>query len=79
MIRIGNSKEPTPKQMLNMVKNLRKKYNKAAKIYTNAWSFSTGDDELTYGLYLEHFQCSVGFESWPELLKEYRKLMKEEI
>ena len=78
MIRIGNSKEPTPKQMLNIVSNLGNKFDLTVNIEIDCWQFSTRS-EITFKLYIDTKGIIITTDSWPELLKEYRRLMKEEL
>ena len=74
--RIGNSKEPTSQQMLKMVENLRSKLKEYAVIKTSAWAHST--NSITRMEYRISTNSSKSFrsKSWPEVIAQYRKLMK---
>ena len=75
--RVNDSKAPTPKQMLNMAENLRKVYKKYSTVEVKARHYSVGDSELEYNIYIADFECPQHFETWPELMKLYKKLIKE--
>jgi hypothetical protein len=74
--RIGNSKEPTSKQMLHIAQNLQKKTGYSAYLGVEAWHFSSGNKEVNYSIYLENFPTTKRFKTWPEVINAYRKLMK---
>ena len=80
MKRIGNSKEPTTKQMLAMAENLMRKLGCHAVVETTASAYDcTGNVKIEYNLYNDAHESHWDyFDTWPELLSCYRKLMKGE-
>lgn len=77
MKRIGCTRIPYPEQMLAMASNLQEKFKTAASVTVTAWDFYPGNTKLTYKIYLNiDDKPSVEFNSWPETLSFYRKLMK---
>jgi len=77
MKRIGNSKEPNARQMLNMALNFREKFNKPAMIEVDAWAF-TVNKKVVYYLYIESMHTS-NHETWAGAIAKYRELMKKEL
>ena len=76
MKRIGNSKEPTTKQMLAMVENLREKLGVAASVQVDIWAFSSDSCRCEYGIYLDlDHKGTIRFGAWPKALAFYRKLI----
>ena len=67
-----------PGQMLRMAKNLQALYRKYCRISASGKCFSTGTEEITYGLYLADItNATDNFEDWTDLMAYYRKLIKE--
>lgn len=78
MKRIGNSKEPTPKQMLAIASNLQTHLNTFVSVIITADSYDhTGMEEVEYSLWIASMGRHHNFKSWPKLLTFYRKIMKE--
>ena len=75
MKRIGKSKEPTVRQMLNMASNLKEKFKKYSTITSHSMSYSSGDSKHEFCLYVadKYRRC---FDSWPKLQAYYFRLMK---
>ena len=79
MKRIGNSKEPTEKQINSMISNLRKKHPEDSfNISMEAWHYRSGNTKLTYRLYSDTRSYITEEVSWPKLLIAYRKLIRED-
>ena len=73
--RIGNSKEPTPQQMLKMAENLKKVYMMSAMVRVSATAYTPS--EIQYCIYLsDRPQAHEYFKTWPKLLSSYFRLMK---
>lgn len=85
MKRIGNSKEPTIKQLSDIAVNLREKFKKTFLVKVECWSHSHlpkshPSPEFKVSV-LPGFgiDCSqVEFNSWQKLLKAYRGWIKKE-
>ena len=78
MKRIGESKEPTVKQMLAMAENLQEKLGVAAYVGMDAWAFSSDSTSTKYHIYLDlDHKPSLTYNTWPEALTFYRRLVKE--
>lgn len=77
MIRIGNSKNPTTKQMLAIASNLRDHLDcyVSISVTSNAYTHIS-DREMEYTIYTSLSQHKH-FKTWPKLLKAYRKIMEE--
>jgi len=79
MHRIGNSEEPTPRQMMNMAENLRDRLNSDCVIEAKAKGYLIeGFPKMEYLLYISGDKYMEYFNSWPETIEAYRKLMKGE-
>ena len=74
---IVDRKEPTPAQMMKMVRNLHN--HCGPDIYFNigvqAKKYSTRMEEMVYTLYEADAGPTQEFETWPELLAYYHKRM----
>ena len=76
--RVNDSKEPTTEQMLRMAENLQRLYRKSCHITAGAWYFYSNVTEIQYDLYIGFITGETRhFETWPELMKFYRELIKE--
>lgn len=81
MRRIGDSKEPSLKQIHNILSNLRNKYpSQTFQITITIWHFNTETklDNFQLGTLpgLDGTSCQhFDHYDWPSLLKKYRKIM----
>lgn len=75
MKRVGDSKEPNVRQMLNMASNLHEMFSKASMIKAEAWRYSSAGKEIHYKIYIED-QPLMEFKTWKETLNYYRGLIK---
>jgi len=81
MKRIGNSKEPSLKQVHNILSNLREKYpSKTFCVTIEAWHFNVEPIEDKFQLSVlpgfDETTCqNFNYSNWPSLLKKYRKIM----
>ena len=79
MKRIGNSKEPTPARMSAIAENLREHFKSHCSITISADAFSSGNNEMNYYIYIAcRTPLNKEFNTWPQLISAYRKMMKEE-
>ena len=79
MKRIGNSKEPTPARMSAIAENLREHFKSHCSITISADAFSSGSNEMNYYIYIAcRTSLNKEFNTWPQLISAYRKMMKEE-
>lgn len=77
MKRIGNSKEPTIQRMLDIVSNLRDKFQKYTSLQPWVRVYVDNPNHtITYQLYIEDRECKE-LKTWPELLARYRELMND--
>ena len=82
MNRIGNSKEPTKKQIENILSNLIRKYpNKTFQLTIVHWHHDTKTVSWDYQIGIlpafDNSSCQhIDTKSWKELLIEYRRIMR---
>lgn len=78
MKRVGNSKELTPARMSAVAENLQVHLKCYVCVEVAADSFDHVDEiEVKYSIYISKSADRFPFDSWPKLLKCYRKIMKE--
>lgn len=77
MKKIGKSKNPSVRQMLNMASNLEEKFGKCSMVQVNAWHFSSGltPNRPSYSIYVENILCTY-HDSWKETLERYFSVME---
>ena len=75
--RIGNSKEPTLEILKRIAYNLQATLKVYATVRVDAWCHREEEPYVKYWLGLDDPYRSDGYETWPEVLAVYRKLMKE--
>lgn len=76
LYRIGNSKEPTPQQMMRMAENLKAAYNGTA-VSIRSLANNYENSYFQYGIYVSDYGNHHDFKTWPEAVECYRKLMKD--
>ena len=75
--RIGNSKEPTLDQLKRIAYNLQATLKVYATVRAEAWCHREEEPYVKYWLGLDDPYESRSYDTWPEVLAVYRKLMKE--
>jgi len=76
MKKIGESKEPNLRQLMNMARNLRDKYRRFATVQVQAYAYSSDDSsKAEYWLFVEGIYGDF-IKSWETTLRQYKTLMK---
>lgn len=78
MKKVIDTKNPTVRQMISISENLREKFKKYSSVAVETHAHSNSTIEIEYRMYIED-KTSEYFETWPELLSSYHKLMKEKV